>query len=138
MCGAFSFLATFNFIIYLNQSMKTQKIIYWIATALLSLLVLFSAGMYFFNHAEIVKVFTALGFPTYIIYPLATLKMLGLIVILGNLGSNLKEWAYAGFFFNFVLAFFAHLMAGDGQQLGALMALVLLLASYLLGKKVRL
>jgi len=118
--------------------MKTQKIIYWIATTLLTLLVLFSAGMYFFNHAEIVNEFTALGFPTYIIYPLATLKILGLIVILGNIGGNLKEWAYAGFFFNFVLAFFAHLVVGDGEQLGALMALVLLLASYFLGKKVRL
>ena len=117
--------------------MKTQKIIYWIATALLSLLVLFSAGMYFFNHAEIANVFTSLGFPTYIIYPLATLKILGLIVILGNIGGNLKEWAYAGFFFNFVLAFFAHLMVGDGEQFGALMALVFLLASYFLGKKVR-
>ena len=117
--------------------MKTQKIIYWIVTALLSLLVLFSAGMYFFNHAEIVNAFTNLGFPTYIIYPLATLKILGLIVILGNLGGNLKQWAYAGFFFNFVLAFFAHLMVGDGEQFGALMALVLLLASYFLGKKVR-
>ena len=117
--------------------MKTQKIIYWIATALLSLLVLFSAGMYFFNHTEIANVFTSLGFPTYIIYPLATLKILGLIVILGNIGGNLKEWAYAGFFFNFVLAFFAHLMVGDGEQFGALMALVFLLASYFLGKKVR-
>ena len=118
--------------------MKIQKIIYWIATVLLTLLVLFSAGNYFFNHAEIVKAFTALGFPTYIIYPLATLKILGLIVILGNLGGSLKEWAYAGFFFNFVLAFFAHLMVGDGEQFGALMALVLLLTSYFLGKKVRL
>ncbi len=117
--------------------MKTQKITYWIVTVLLALLVLFSAGMYFFNHTEIVNAFTALGFPTYLIYPLATLKIVGLIVILGNMGSNLKEWAYAGFFFNFVLAFFAHVMIGDGEQFGALMALVLLLVSYFLGKKVR-
>ncbi|WP_041632753.1 DoxX family protein [Maribacter sp. HTCC2170] len=117
--------------------MNTQKIIYWIATALLTLLVLFSAGMYFFNHGEVVKAFTALGFPTYIIYPLATLKVLGLIVILTNIGGNLKEWAYAGFFFNFVLAFFAHVMVSDGEQFGALMALVFLLTSYFLGKRVR-
>jgi len=117
--------------------MKTQRTIYWIVTVLLGFLVLFSAGMYFFNHAEIVKAFTALGFPTYIIYPLAILKILGLIVILGNIGTNLKEWAYAGFCFNFVLAFFAHVMVGDGEQFGALMALLLLLASYFLGKQVR-
>ncbi|EAR02888.1 hypothetical protein FB2170_06355 [Maribacter sp. HTCC2170] len=93
--------------------------------------------MYFFNHGEVVKAFTALGFPTYIIYPLATLKVLGLIVILTNIGGNLKEWAYAGFFFNFVLAFFAHVMVSDGEQFGALMALVFLLTSYFLGKRVR-
>jgi hypothetical protein len=117
--------------------MKTQRVIYWIATGLLGLLVLFSAGMYFFNHAEIVEAFTALGFPTYIIYPLATLKILGLIVILGNIGNHIREWAYAGFCFNFILAFFAHLMVGDGEQFGALIALLLLLTSYFLGKKVR-
>lgn len=117
--------------------MKTQKVIYWIATTLLTLLVLFSAGMYFFNHGEVVKAFTALGFPTYIIYPLATLKIMGMIVILTNIGGNIKEWAYAGFFFNFVLAFFAHVMVSDGDQYGALMALVLLLISYFLGKRIR-
>ncbi len=117
--------------------MKTQKIIYWIVTILLALMVLFSAGMYLFNHGEIVKAFTALGYPTYIIYPLAVLKISGLIVILTNFGRHLKQWAYAGFFFNFVLAFFAHLMVGDGEQFGALMALVLLLTSYFLGKTVR-
>jgi DoxX-like protein len=117
--------------------MKTKKIIYWIATGLLALLVLFSAGMYFFNHVEVSKVFESLGYPTYIVYPLAVMKLLGLSVILGNLGSKLKEWAYAGFFFNFVLAFFAHIMIGDGEQLGALMGLVFLLTSYFLGKKVR-
>lgn len=117
--------------------MKTQKVIYWIATTLLTLLVLFSAGMYFFNHGEVVNAFTALGFPTYIIYPLATLKIMGMIVILTNIGGNIKEWAYAGFFFNFVLAFFAHVMVSDGDQYGALMALVLLLISYFLGKRIR-
>ena len=49
----------------------------------------------------------------------------------------LKEWAYAGFFFNFVMAFFAHQQAGDGQWAGALVALVVLLTSYFVGKKVR-
>lgn len=117
--------------------MKTQRIIYWIATGLLTLMILFSAGMYFFNHEEIVEVIKALGYPTYIIYPLAILKLSGLAVILSNKGGVLKEWAYAGFFFNFVLAFFAHYMIGDGEQFGALIAVILLLTSYFLGKKVR-
>jgi len=42
----------------------------------------------------------------------------------------LKEWAYAGFFFDFVLAFFAHFMVNDGEFAPALVALVLLFTSY--------
>jgi len=117
--------------------MKTQKIIYWIATAALTLLMLFSASMYFFNHDMIVQVFTSFGYPTYIIYPLAVVKLLGLIVILSNKGGALKEWAYAGFFFDFILAFFAHYMIGDGEQALSVVGLVVLLTSYFLGKKVR-
>ena len=84
--------------------MKRDKIIYWIATGLLSLMMLFSAGMYFFNHEEVVQVFTTLGYPAYIVYPLALAKVLGLIAILTKKSQVLKEWAYAGFFFDFVLA----------------------------------
>jgi hypothetical protein len=40
-------------------------------------------------------------------------------------------------FFNTTLAFFAHVMVGDGKQIGALIVMVVLLASYFLGKKVR-
>ncbi len=114
-----------------------MKIAYWIATGLLTLQMLFSAGMYFFKHEYIVQAFTSFDYPSYVIYPLAILKLSGITVILLNKWKLLKEWAYAGFFFNFVMAFFAHQQAGDGQWGGALVALVLLLASYFLGKKVR-
>ena len=116
--------------------MKTTKIIYYVATGLLTLLMLFSAGMYFFNHAEVATMFTSFGYPTYIIYPYAIAKLLGLAAIwlVGN--KTLKEWAYAGFFFAFILAFFAHVMIGDGEQMGALVAMVLLITSYITNKKI--
>ena len=114
-----------------------MKIIYWIAIGLLTALMLFSAGMYIFNHKEILQIFTSFNYPVYIIYPLAVLKLSGITVILLNKWKLLKEWAYAGFFFNFILAFFAHQQAGDGAWGGALVALVLLLTSYFLEKKVR-
>lgn len=116
--------------------MKTTKIIYYISTGLLTLLMLFSAGMYFFNHAEVAGMFTNFGYPTYIIYPYAIAKLLGLVAIwfLGN--KVIKEWAYAGFFFAFILAFFAHFMIGDGEQSGALVAIILLITSYYTNKKI--
>ncbi len=114
-----------------------MKIIYWIATGLLTLFMLFSAGMYFAKYKEVLQTFLSFNYPGYIVYPLAILKLLGITVILINKWKKLKEWAYAGFFFNFVLAFFAHQQAGDGEWAGALIALVLLLTSYFIGKKVR-
>lgn len=116
--------------------MKKNKIIFWVATGLLSLMMLMSSGMYVFNNAVISETFTGLGFPTYIIYPLAFLKLSGIAVITLTKWETVKEWAYTGFFFNFLLAFSAHLSIGDGDQMGAVLALVLLIVSYVFGKKI--
>jgi hypothetical protein len=116
--------------------MKRDKVIYWISTGLLSALMLMSAGMYFFNNDMVSEIFTSLGFPTYIIYPLAVAKILGLIAIWTNKSKMLKEWAYAGFFFDFVLAATAHIMVSDGEYAGALVAIILLIVSYVFEKKI--
>lgn len=115
--------------------MKRDKIIYYVATGLLTALLLMSVGMYLFNHAEVSEMFVSFGYPTYIIYPLAAAKVLGLFAIWNPNFKALKEWAYAGFFFDFILAFFAHYMVGDGEQIGAVIAMVLLLASYIFNKR---
>lgn len=118
------------------MSNKTRKMIYWIATGLLSALLLMSAGMYIFNNPMVSETFTKLGFPTYIIYPLALLKVLGLVAIWTNKSKTLKEWAYAGFFFNFLLAASAHINIGDGEAMGAFMAMALLFTSYIFGNRI--
>lgn len=115
--------------------MKRDKIIYYTATGLLTLLMLFSVSMYFFNHNDVSQMFSNFGYPTYIIYPYAIAKLLGLFAIWNPNFKIIKEWAYAGFFFAFILAFFAHYMIGDGEQTGALVALILLIVSYIFNKK---
>ena len=117
--------------------MKKFKIIFWASTGLLTAMTLMSAGMYFFNHEMVSQVFEKLGYPTYIIYPLAIAKLLGLVAIISRKSKILKEWAYAGFFFDFVLAFFAHVMINDGEQYAALVAFILLLTSYFSGTKLK-
>ncbi len=116
--------------------MKNYKRIYWISTGLITALMLFSAGMYFFNTAEIKKVFGSLGYPSYIVIPLGIAKVLGLVAIWTNRSRSIKEWAYAGFFFDLVLAFFAHVMVDDGGFGGALAGLVFLFVSYFSWKKI--
>ena len=113
-----------------------MKIVYWIATGLMCLLMLGSAGMYIFNHAEVLKIFTSLGYPTYIVYPLAIAKILGVMAILTKFSKTLKEWAYAGFFFDFLLAASAHYFANVPSPMLAIIALVLLLISYALDRRI--
>ncbi|NAS12444.1 DoxX family protein [Poritiphilus flavus] len=117
--------------------MKTQKIVYWIATSLFSAIMLFSVYNYFFNHEAIKGYFEAFGYPTYLVYPLAIAKILGLIAIWGNFSKWLREWAYAGFFFNTLLAFFAHYMFNGADYLFSLLALAGVLLSYFTGRAVR-
>ncbi|MDG1731031.1 MAG: DoxX family protein [Algibacter sp.] len=116
--------------------MKRYKIIFYIATGLLTALMLFSVSMYFFKHEDIVEAFTSLGYPTYIIYPYAVAKLLGLFALWNPSFKAIKEWAYSGFFFAFILAFFAHFMVGDGEQGGAVLAIVLLIVSYIFNKRI--
>ncbi|MEM9445970.1 MAG: DoxX family protein [Verrucomicrobiota bacterium] len=114
---------------------KSNKIIYWISTGLLSALMLMSASVYIIQHETILEAFTKLGYPSYIIYPLALMKLLGVIAILTRKSPLLKEWAYAGFFFNFLLALSAHINAGDGEYLPASVALILLIVSRIFESK---
>lgn len=113
-----------------------MKIVYWIVTGLLCLMMLGSAGMYIFNHAEVLTIFTSLGYPTYLVYPLAIAKILGVIAILTKKSKTLKELAYAGFFYDFLLAASAHYFAGVPSPLLAIVALVLLFISYILDRKI--
>jgi len=118
----------------LNE-MKKTKVLYWVSTGLLSTLLLFSAGMYVFNHAEIMNLFISFGYPIYLIYPLAFAKVTAVAMLLSQKQSTIKEWAYAALFFEFILAFFAHYMIKDGEQMGAVIAMVLLIVSYTTGRK---
>ena len=86
--------------------------------------------MYIFNTVEVENAFNALGFPVFLIYPMAAAKLLGLLAIWFRKSKVLTEWAYAGFFFNTLLAIGAHINVNDGEFGGALVACVLLLVSY--------
>jgi hypothetical protein len=115
---------------------KRDKIIYWIVTGLLSYIMLISAITYFINNETVSETFEKLGYPTYIIYPLAIAKILGIIAIVTNKSWVLREWAYAGFFYDIVLAASAHIVTGYGGFIPASGAMTLLIISYLFGLKI--
>ncbi|MFT4565753.1 MAG: hypothetical protein ACI9FN_000706 [Saprospiraceae bacterium] len=109
--------------------MTQEKIIYWVSTGLMCALFAFSAGMYFLNYDQIVEVFGQLGFPAWVVYPLAIVKVLGIVAILSKQSKMLKEWAYAGFFFDAFFAFGAHHYAQDGEGVPAIIGIVLVIIS---------
>ncbi len=110
---------------------KTIKIIYWISTALVSLMMTFSAYSYLTNES-IKQGFHHLGFPDYFRVELAIAKILGAVVLLLPIKGLWKEWAYAGFAFTFISAFIAHTASGDpiNNRVGPVVFLIVLLLSY--------
>jgi len=116
------------------MSDKTRKIVYWITTGLLTVIVLIYIGNSIFNYEMFSQRFATLGYPIYIIYPLTIAKILGLIAIWSNMVKTLKEWAYAGFFFDFILAMMAEIRVDNGEYFSSLMATACLLISYNLWK----
>lgn len=116
--------------------MKNKKLVsYRIVTGLFSALVLMGASQYFFNHEMVEEMFEAIEYPTYLIYYMGTAKFLGVIAIWFVKSKTIKEWAYAGFVFNFLLAISAHLNIGDGEFFGGVIALVFGVASYILYRR---
>ncbi|SMD33956.1 DoxX-like family protein [Reichenbachiella faecimaris] len=116
--------------------MKRDKIIYWVATGLISIMMLMSGGIYLVNTEEVTSVIEGLGFPGFITLPLGIAKLIGVVIILTRRPTRLLEWAYAGFFFDFILAFMAHWHANDGGHDLAAIALVLLMISYFFEKRI--
>ena len=93
--------------------MKKNKIIYWTSTAIMAVMMAFSAYSYFTNE-EIKGAFVHLGFPGYFRIELATAKLLGaLILIIPVVPAVFKQFAYAGFAITFLSASIAHIAAGD-------------------------
>ena len=116
--------------------MKLVKIIYWIATVLMCAMFLYSANMYFTKPDMVAGFFKMLSYPQYLVYPLAIAKVLGVVMVLWRKSQWLTEWAYAGFFFDVVLAFFAHENA-DHDLTQTLVTAILVLISYFFGKVAR-
>ncbi len=109
------------------------KIVYWISTLAMCGIMLFSASMYLTKTDMIQGYFESMQYPSYLVIPLAVAKVLGVLAIIFHRVKILKEWAYAGFFFDAVLATTAHAKANDGGYGMALALLFCLLISRFTG-----
>ena len=94
--------------------MKAQNVAYWIITSVLAFCIL-SGGAAEALHfqANVDGIVVRLGYPLYFLTLIGIWKVLGAIVILVPRLPRLKEWAYAGIFFNVTGAAFSHAAVGD-------------------------
>ena len=113
--------------------MKKNVIIYWISTGFIALL----EGVMpaFTSQSEMAKEgIRHLGYPEYFGIVLVVFKILGVLaLVLPQIPKRVKEWAYAGFAFDFLFAAISHGIVDGliGQTYFPIIVLGVLIISYM-------
>ena len=116
--------------------MKRDKIIFWTATIIIAL---FEGVLPIFtSQTELAKEgIRHLGYPEYFGNALVVFKVLGVLaLVIPKVPKRIKEWAYAGFAFNFIFATISHgaVDGMNGQTFFPLVVLGILIVSYIIIK----
>jgi hypothetical protein len=119
--------------------MKRTKIIYWTATIFIFL---FEGVMpALTSQTELAKEgIRHLGYPAYFGSILVTFKILGVLaLIIPQVPDRIKQWAYAGFGFNFLFAFISLTVVDgfSGQTFFPLFIFAILIVSYISHEKLK-
>ncbi len=112
--------------------MKKEKILFWVSTTIIAL---FEGVMpALTSQTELAKEgIRHLGYPEYFGNALVIFKVLGvLILVIPQISKRLKEFAYAGFAFDFLFAAISHAAVDgmNGQTFFPLIVLGILAVSY--------
>ena len=118
---------------------KTINILYWVFTILFAALMIFSAyGSILVNEDAKTLIHDQLGYPMYFIPFTGYAKLIGAIAILIPGLKTIKEWAYAGLFFDLVGAVYSGIaLAGKMDPMMAFMLIWFVpgILSYIFWKK---
>jgi uncharacterized membrane protein YphA (DoxX/SURF4 family) len=111
---------------------RAHKIIYWVSTLWLALGLTSTGIVQLIKIDEEVDQMTRLGYPGYMLTILGTWKLLGVVAVLAPRFPLIKEWAYAGIFFNMSGAVVSHLVSrSDPKDLfGPILLIVLTVVSW--------
>jgi hypothetical protein len=89
----------------------TKAIAYWMTTGFV-VLAMFSGGIAELSHRpETINGMRELGYPVYFVMILGFWKLLGSVALVIPKFPRLKEWAYAGIFFNMTGAAVSHVVS---------------------------
>ncbi|HEY7502419.1 MAG TPA: DoxX family protein [Vicinamibacterales bacterium] len=108
-----------------------KAIAYWITTGVVALMLLFSLS-YLTGNEQVVSGFAKAGYPQHLRIVLGIAKPAAAIVLLVPGLALLKEWAYAGVTFAWIMAFISGTAAGEPtvNRVMPLALLALLAVSY--------
>lgn len=95
-----------------NTTLKTAA--YWLSTGLLGLDFLVGGAFQIARAPQALEGFAHLGYPAYFSTLLGVWKILGALALLVPGLPRLKEWAYAGIFFDVSAAVVSLIAVGDG------------------------
>ncbi|MGE0560437.1 MAG: DoxX family protein [Flavobacteriales bacterium] len=118
--------------------MKKTKMLYWVFTILLCLM-LFADGFGGITQQQAGQdVLQHLGYPMYLLIITGVAKWLALIAILQSKFKAIKEWAYAGISINFIGAFASRAFVRDSffETIFPIFTLGFMFISYFLWKRV--
>ena len=105
--------------------MKATKIIYWITTVMVALIMTMSALMQLSQTAQMQENMHKIGYPSSLLYLLGVLKALGVVALLIPGYPKIREWAYAGFVFLLIGATYSHFSVGDYSPAPVIIMLIL-------------
>ena len=88
--------------------MKGKNIAYWVTTGVVVLLMLSGGIMQVMRRPDAALGIVRLGYPAYFVVVLGAWKVLGSLALVAPKMPLVKEWAYAGFFFDLTGAAISH------------------------------
>jgi uncharacterized membrane protein YphA (DoxX/SURF4 family) len=91
---------------------RRRIIAYWVTTALLASELLVGGIWDVLRVPQVVAVIHRLGYPSYFLVILGVWKLLGAVALIIPRSPRLKEWAYAGTFFDLTGAVLSQLASG--------------------------
>ncbi len=97
--------------------MTARTLGYWVATGLLCAELLAGVVLDLGRLPAAASVVAHLGYPAYVMTIVGVWKLLAVPAILAPGFLRLKEWAYAGIFFEMSGAVVSHAVCGDGKAL---------------------
>lgn len=94
---------------------KTVKTLYWIFTIMFAALMIFSSyGSILVNDDAKTLIHEQLGYPVYFIPFTGYAKLIGSLVILIPGLKTIKDWAYAGLFFDLIAVVYSSIAVAKG------------------------